>query len=102
VFHLKRAGKKRSVIPLHEDPFFIFRLAEDRIISRFHLEGVAAGRPVRVYAADPKSLAPTRFLATALVGEGGWVDLLQPIIVRAGEVFVVFPEDQADETRPTP
>ena len=32
------------------------------------------------------------FLATAFVGEGGWVDLDRPIIVRAGEAFVVVPE----------
>jgi hypothetical protein len=29
---------------------------------------------------------------TATVGEGGWVDLAEPIIVRAGEAFVVVPE----------
>ena len=27
-------------------------------------------------------------LATAIVGEGGWVGLTEPIIVRAGEPFV--------------
>jgi hypothetical protein len=26
------------------------------------------------------------------VGEGGWVDLLEPIIVRAGEAFIAIPE----------
>jgi hypothetical protein len=26
------------------------------------------------------------------VGEGGWVDLPEPIIVRAGEGFVAVPE----------
>jgi hypothetical protein len=26
------------------------------------------------------------------VGEGGWVDLREPIIVRAGEAFVAVPE----------
>jgi hypothetical protein len=30
-------------------------------------------------------------LATAIVGEGGWVDLPEPIIVRAGEAFVAVP-----------
>ena len=81
------------MIPLHEDPYFTFRFADDRIIPRFHLDGVAAGRLVRVYSANPETLAPTGLLATAVVGEGGWVDLPQPIIVRAGEVFVVFPEN---------
>jgi hypothetical protein len=32
-------------------------------------------------------------IATATVGDGGWVDLSQPIIVRAGEGFVAVPED---------
>jgi len=31
-------------------------------------------------------------MATATVGEGGWVDLQEPIIVRAGEAFVAVPE----------
>ena len=30
-------------------------------------------------------------LATATVGEGGWVDLMEPIIVRAGDGFVAVP-----------
>jgi hypothetical protein len=31
-------------------------------------------------------------LATATVGEGGWVDLLEPIILRAGDTFIAVPE----------
>jgi hypothetical protein len=31
-------------------------------------------------------------LAAATAGEGGWVDLTEPIIVKAGEAFVVVPE----------
>jgi len=84
------------VIPLHEDPFFTFRFGDDRIIPRFHLEGVATGRQVQVYSADPATLQPIKLLATAVVGEGGWVDLAQAIVVRAGELFVVFPENAAD------
>ena len=38
---------------------------------------------------DPLTLPPT-----ATVGEGGWVDLAEPIVVRAGEGFVVLPEEQ--------
>lgn len=30
-------------------------------------------------------------LATATVGDGGWVDVPQPIIVRAGEAFIAMP-----------
>jgi hypothetical protein len=26
------------------------------------------------------------------LGEGGWVDLTEPIIVRAGEAFIAVPE----------
>ena len=29
---------------LYEDPWYTFRFADDRIIPRFHLEGVEAGR----------------------------------------------------------
>lgn len=31
-------------------------------------------------------------LATAVVGEEGWLELLEPIVVRAGEPFVAVPE----------
>ena len=30
-------------LPLHTDPWFTFRFADDRIVPRFHLEGVAPG-----------------------------------------------------------
>ena len=32
------------MIPLHHDPHYTFRFTDDRIIPRFHLEGVEAGR----------------------------------------------------------
>ena len=32
--------------PLYEDPHFTFRFADDRLIPRFHLEGVEAGQQV--------------------------------------------------------
>jgi hypothetical protein len=31
---------------------------------------------------------------TGTVGEGGWVDLPEPIIVRAGEAFIAVPRQQ--------
>jgi hypothetical protein len=34
-------------------------------------------------------------LATAAVAQGGWVDIPEPIIVRAGEGFIVVPEPEA-------
>jgi len=50
------------MLPLYHDSCFTFRFADNRIIPRFQ-QGL---------------------LATATVGDGGWVDLPQPIIVRAG------------------
>lgn len=80
--------------PLYHDPHFTFRLADDRIIPRFHLEGVEAGRRVSVYKIDPSSGERLDLLVTATVGESGWVELAEPIIVRAGEAFVAMPEQQ--------
>jgi hypothetical protein len=80
------------MIPLHHDPWFTFRFADDRIIPRFHLEGVEAGRSVSVFKIAPGSGERLALLATATVGKDGWVDLLEPIIVRAGEAFVAAPE----------
>lgn len=31
-------------------------------------------------------------LATVAAGDGGWADLPEPIIVRAGEAFIAVPE----------
>ncbi len=77
------------MLPLYEDPHFTFRFADDRIIPRFHLEGVQAGLRVSVFWIDPTTGERLGLLATAIVGDGGWVDLSEPIIVRAGEAFVV-------------
>ena len=63
------------MLPLYEDPWFTFRFADDRIIPRFHLEGVEAGRRVSVFKIDPGTGERLGLLATATVGEGGWVDL---------------------------
>jgi hypothetical protein len=84
-----------DTLPLHHDPHFIFRFAEDRIIPRFHLEGVEVGRRVAVHKIDPGSGERLGLLATACVGEGGWVDLPEPITVRAGEEFIAVPEEAA-------
>ena len=79
------------MLPLYHDPHFTFRFAHDRIIPRFHLEGVEAGRRVAVYKIDPDSGERLGLLATARVGEAGWVDLPEPIIVRASEAFIAVP-----------
>ena len=81
------------MIPLHRDPHFTFRFGDDRIIPRFHLEGVGAGRRVSVFKLDPATGERLELIATAMVGEGGWVDLPEPIIVRAGEGFVALTEE---------
>jgi hypothetical protein len=79
------------MLPLYQDDWFAFHFAEDRIIPRFHLEGVEAGRRVEVFKIDPATGQRLGLLATASVGEGGWVDLTEPIIVRGGEAFIAVP-----------
>jgi hypothetical protein len=86
-------GRKGSrMLPLYQDPCFTFRFADDRLIPRFHLEGVQGGRRVSVFKIDPATGERLGLLATAMVGEGGWVDVLKPIIVRAGDAFVAVPQ----------
>jgi hypothetical protein len=80
------------MVPLYEDNWFTFRFAEDRIIPRFHLEGVEAGRRVEVFRIDPGTGERLGLLGTAAVGQGGWVDLPEPIIVRARDVFIAVLE----------
>ena len=79
------------MLPLYQDPWFTFRFAEDRIIPRFHLEGVKAGQLVSVFKISLSTGERLGLLATATVGDGGWVDLAEPIIVRAGEAFIAVP-----------
>jgi hypothetical protein len=83
--------RSAAMLPLYEEPHFTFRFADARIIPRFHLPGVGAGRRVSVYRIDPDSGERRGLLATAGVGEGGWVDLPEPITVRAGEAFIAVP-----------
>ena len=80
------------MLPLYEDPCFTFHFADDRMIPRFRLEGVEVGRRVSVFKIDPGTGERLGLLATATVGEGGWVELTEPIIVRAGDAFVAVPE----------
>ena len=81
------------MLPLYEEPHFTFRFADDRIIPRFHLEGVGAGRRVSVFRLDTATGERTGLIATATSLDGGWVDLPEPIVVRAGEGFVAVPEE---------
>ncbi len=80
------------MIPLHREPHFTFHFATDRLIPRFHLEGVPAGQRVGVFKIDPSTGERLGVLATAIAGQDGWVDLAEPIIVHAGEAFIAVPE----------
>jgi hypothetical protein len=79
------------MIPLYHDPWFTFRFSDDRIIPRFHLEGVEIGLPVLVFKIDPDTGKRLVQLAKTEVSESGWVELTEPIIMRAGEAFIAVP-----------
>ncbi len=82
------------MLPLYRDPHFTFRFDNDRTVSRFHLDAVEVGRAVAVFGLDsPTGMRPV-LIATATVGEGGWVELAGPIVVRAGGGFVAVPEEK--------
>jgi hypothetical protein len=80
------------MLPLYHDPCFTFRFADDRIIPRFHLEGVSPGTQISVIRVNPETGERVGLLATATAGDGGWVDLPQPITVKAGEAFIALSE----------
>ena len=80
------------MIPLHHDPHFTFRFADERLIPRFHLDGVEAGRRVSVFRIDPVTGERLNLIASATAGNGGWVDLPEPITVRAGDAFIAVPD----------
>lgn len=79
------------MIPLYQDHCFTFRFEDDRVIPRFHLDGVAQGQQVTVVQIDPVTQEPLDKLTEATAGVDGWVDLPVPIRVRAGEAFIVVP-----------
>lgn len=79
------------MLPLHRDPHFTFRFAENRLIDRFHLDGVEPGTPVSVFTLDFATGEGLELIATAVSGDGGWVNLSEPLVVRAGGGFVAVP-----------
>jgi hypothetical protein len=81
------------MLPIYQEKHFTFRFADDRIIPRFHLDGLEPGRRVSVFAIDSVTENRLSLIARATVGEGGWVDLAQPIVVRSGDAFVAIPEE---------
>jgi len=76
------------MLPLYRDPHFTFRFAEDRLVGRFHMDGVAPGTLVSVFALDPTTGGRRGLIVEAVGGDGGWVDLSEPLVVRAGGGFV--------------
>jgi len=72
--------------------WFTFHFEDDRLIHRFHLEGVPAGERVSVFQVNPSTGEWLGLLATETVGQDGWVDLAKPITMRAKEAFVAVPE----------
>ena len=54
------------------------------------------GATLEVYATDPATGERLGLLTTGVAGDGGWVDLQEPIVVRAGDAFVTVPME-ADE-----
>lgn len=88
--------------PLHRDPHYTFRFAEDRLIPRFHLDGVEPGRRVAVYRLDPQTGGTADLLVRAAASDDGWVNLPDPLVVRAGEGFVAVPEAELVIREETP
>jgi hypothetical protein len=101
VARLMMDKRRADVMPLNHDPYFTFRFADDRVIPRFHLEGIEAGRRVEVFKIDPGSGERLGLLATATMGNGGWVDLPEPLIVRAGDAFIAVPHSGQDQPVPS-
>ena len=81
------------MIPIFRSSYFTFRFIDDRIIPRFHLDGVQPGRRVSIFKFDSTNNQRLGLLATAVVGQGGWVDLDEPLIVRADEAFIAVPQN---------
>jgi hypothetical protein len=79
------------MLPLYRDSWFTFRFADDRIISRFHLEDMLPGTHVSVIKINTETGERLGVLATATVDDGGWVDLPQPITMKTGEGFIAVP-----------
>lgn len=81
------------MIPFYREPHFTFCFTDDRIIPRFHLSGIESGQHISVYRRHPISGEQLELICTAIVGDGGWVDLTEPIIVRAGDGFLAIPDE---------
>jgi hypothetical protein len=78
------------MIPLRRDPWFTFRFAEARRVDVFFVEGVEPGRRVAIHVLDPTTQAPGARIGVAFVGEAGRTEPAAPLIVQAGEGFLVL------------
>jgi hypothetical protein len=79
-----------QMLPIYHEPHFTFRFGDDRIIPRFHLQSARPGQPVSVFKLDTTTGERLELLSTAVVGEGGWVDLPSPLRVKAGDAFIAI------------
>lgn len=59
------------MLPLYRESHFTFQFADERIIPRFHLEGVEAGWRVAVFRLDPVTGGRRNQIASATAGDGG-------------------------------
>ena len=82
------------MIPLYHESHYTFRFGDDRIIPRFHLEGMEVGRQISVFKIEANTGERLGLMMMATVGEGGWVDLSEPILVRAGDAFIAVPHEE--------
>jgi hypothetical protein len=79
-------------VPPFEDPRFTFRCEDARVVPGFHLNGVKAGQRLAVFKMDPGTGKKLDRLTTAIVVADGWVDLAEPISMKAGESFIALPD----------
>lgn len=77
------------MISLFREPWYCFCFTEDRLIPRFHLEGVPTGVRVRVHQLVQERPGP--LLMEGAVDELGWVDCPTPLRMRRGEGFLAIP-----------
>ncbi|MFQ3650838.1 MAG: hypothetical protein SNJ75_10935 [Gemmataceae bacterium] len=77
------------MISLFREPWYRFHFTEDRLVPRFHLEGVPTGIRVRVYQLVQDEPGP--LIAEGVVGADGWVECLPALRVQRGEGFLAVP-----------
>jgi|GEM_PF-1572372 hypothetical protein len=79
-----------GMTPVFHEPHFTFRFVDDRIIKRFHLEGVAGVR-VNVYQVDAATGVQQQ-IASGIADDEGWVTFFSPLEVRKGDELIAVVE----------